>query len=56
MTSFFRIKAYIFCAFLKNDKIDLRQKDLGKNTCSLQPVLKNNALSFKLDPMSNQKY
>jgi len=34
-----------FFVFLENDKTDLRQifQDLGENTCSLQPALKNTA-------------
>jgi len=37
------------CDFLKNNKTDMRQiflQGLGQNTCSLQPALKNTALSL----------
>jgi len=48
VTPFFGIKGAFFF-FLENDKTDLRQfffQDLGENTCSLQPALKNSALGL----------
>jgi len=46
VTSFFGIKLCVFCHFLENDKTDGSAlnffRDLGENTCSLEPALKSN--------------